>query len=127
VLAALDVRRAAAFARADARLLASVYAPGSLPLAVDERSIRTLRAAGATAVGVRHEIRRVRTPVAAAARFRLEFTDRMPAYRIVDARGATLRTVPARAEQAFTAELVRVATGWRIVTLERAAAPAGSG
>jgi hypothetical protein len=120
VLAALDARRAAAFARADARLLTSVYAPDSAPLAVDERSIRSLRSVGAVAVGVRHEIRQVRPLGAGAARSRLRFMDRMPAYRIVDVRGATVRTVPARAERLFTVELIRVATGWRIVTVELA-------
>ena len=60
VLVALDGQREAAFARADARLLAAVHAPGSAPLAADQQAVRSLNAAGARAVGVRHEIRQVR-------------------------------------------------------------------
>ena len=42
----------------------------------------------------------------------------MPAYRVIDVRGATVRTVPARADQVFTVELVRAGPDWRILALD---------
>jgi hypothetical protein len=118
-LAALDTRRESAFALAEQRLLDEVYVPGSPPLAADQQAVQSLRASRATALGVRHDVRRVRVLTVEGERVRLELADRMPAYRIVDAAGATLRTVPARGEETFQVELARTPAGWRIATLSR--------
>ncbi len=114
ILGTLDAHRESAFATAEPRLLDEVYVPDALPLAADQQSIQVLREAKATASGVRHDIRRVRVVTMGDTHVRVEMTDRMPAYRIVNAAGATLRTVPARAERVVLVDLERTATGWQI-------------
>lgn len=76
-----------------------------------------LRAERATAIEVRHDIRQVRVVRADRTSAELELTDRMPAYRIVDKSGATLRTVAARGDRTFRVRLVRGTSGWRIADL----------
>jgi hypothetical protein len=92
---------------------------GSPALRADTAAVRALAEAGATATGVRHELRAVRVTSVGADRVRLVVTDRMAGYRIVDRRGTVLRTVPARAEAAFRVDLRRTASGWRIATVAR--------
>jgi len=123
LLSSLDGRREQAFAQADARLLDDVYAAGSPPLATDQHAVRSLVTQRASALPVRHDIGEVRVLRAAANGAQLEVNDRMPGYRIVDAGGATLRTVPPRAERTFKVELVRLAAGWRIALLTELSAP----
>jgi hypothetical protein len=117
LLAELDARRAAAFAQADVHVLDDVYAPGSAALAADRQAVRSLVAARATAAPVRHELRRARVVRSDAASTRLEVVDRMPSYRILDAAGATLRTVAARPDRTVVVDLTRSAGGWRINAL----------
>jgi hypothetical protein len=123
VLTALDARREEAFARGDAGVLDDVYPAGSAPLAADLRSMQALRVAHGTAAGVRHELRAVRVVRADPRHARLQVTDRMPAYRILDAAGATSRTVPARADRVFDLDLVVTDRGWRIAAITATARP----
>jgi hypothetical protein len=121
LLAALDDQRESAFARTDARLLDEVYAMGSVPLAADQQAVRSLAAAHAIAPGVRHEVVRLSVIRSDAQHAQLQVTDRMPAYRIVDDAGATVRTVPARGERTFHVELALTPAGWRIAVLRELA------
>jgi hypothetical protein len=117
VLTRLDARRQQAFAAADKRLLGGVYSDGAPPAAADARAIESLIAARARAVDVRHELRAVREVRTGGGRAELDVTDRMPAYRIVAADGAVVRTVPARGDRTFRVTLVRAAGQWRIATI----------
>ncbi len=117
ILADLDARREAAFARADVRALDGVYVTGSAPLVADAQAVRVLRAADATAPGVRHVIRRVTVVESSGVRATLEVTDRLGAYRMVGPAGTTVRTVPARGDRTYRLELVRTPAGWRITAL----------
>ena len=117
ILAELDARREAAFASADVRALEDVYVTGSAPLVADAQAVRVLRAAEATAPGVRHVIRRMSVVESRGGRATLEVTDQLGAYRMVGPAGATVRTVPARGDRTYRLELVRTPAGWRITAL----------
>jgi serine/threonine protein kinase len=114
---ALDAARSIVFARGDPARLRDVYAAGSRAAAEDAAAVAALTAAGAVAPGVRHEVRRLRVLAVTPSRARLEVTDRMPGYRVLDRRGRVLWTVPPRGARTFRIGLVASPSGWRIATV----------
>jgi hypothetical protein len=114
---ALDAARSAVFARGDPARLREVYAAGSPAAVADAAAVAALTTVGAVAPGVRHEVLRVRVLAATPSRARLELTDRMPGYRVLDRRGRVLRTVPPRPARTFRVDLVASASGWRIAAV----------
>lgn len=127
VVEALDRARSDAFARGDPRVLTRVYAPGSRAREADMRAVTRL-GRGVRAVGVRHQVLVVRVVRQSSVRVRLLLTDRMPHYRVVDSRGAALRTVAPRGPRAFRVDLVAVSGAWRIAEISAtapSAAPRG--
>jgi hypothetical protein len=117
VIERLDARRSAAFARGDARALAAVYVMGSAPARADADRISILARSGTVATGVRHVVLRVRVESASPGRVRILLTDRMPAYRVVDARGAVRGRVAPRGARTVRLDLVGVPDGWRIAAV----------
>jgi hypothetical protein len=118
----LDAARSVVFARGDAARLRDVYVVGSPGAVSDAAAVAALTTAGAVAPGVRHEVLGLRVLSATPSRARLELTDRMPGYRVLDRRGRVLRTVPARAARTFRVDLVRASSGWRIAAVSAAGA-----
>ena len=114
VLDRLDAARAAAFATADPRRLADVYAPGSAGLAADTAAVARLRAAGQVARGVRHAFRTVRVTSYDDSGARLRVVDVLAAYAVVARDGTVVSRAPARGEATHVVELVRTAAGWRL-------------
>lgn len=112
VLMSLDASRAAAFARADAALLADVYAPGSVALTEDTARIRELTMRHQTVQGLRHQL-----SVAAATVIdgtaSLEVIASLAAYEIEGPDGAH-RVVPAAKPVTQHVTLVRTRAGWRV-------------
>ncbi|CAA9276478.1 MAG: hypothetical protein AVDCRST_MAG57-3469, partial [uncultured Blastococcus sp.] len=124
VLADLYERRAAAFADARPEDLAGVYAPGSAPLAADERYARDLATAGEALRGFAPEITRLGVVASEPDRVQLDLVDRWADYEVVDAGapdGPALRTVPGRPDTAVRMVLVRTGDGWRIESGRRVA------
>jgi hypothetical protein len=119
----LDAARSAVFARADPARLRDVYEAGSPAAAADAARVAALASAGAIAPGVRHDVLGLRVVSATRRRARLELTDRMPGYRVLDRQGRVLRTVPPRAARTFRVDLVASPSGWRI-TVVRVVPPA---
>ncbi|MDQ1646077.1 MAG: serine/threonine kinase PknH [Cryptosporangiaceae bacterium] len=122
VVGQLDSNRATAFSRADPSLLGAVYATGSAPLAADARAISGLRAQGAVAEGVRHDVRRVQVIAASATTADLEVTDRMGTYRVLGHAGAVLRQVPAGSDRRVRIVLLAFGGHWLISAVSRAEA-----
>lgn len=110
----LDAARAAAFATADAARLRDVYAPGSPPLVADTRAVGALRAAGRTARGVRHAVRRVTQTSYDGTVVRLRVVDVLAGYDLVARDGSVLGRTAERAESSYDVELVRTPDGWRV-------------
>ena len=129
LLVGFDQRRAAAFAGAAAGPLAGVYLAGSAPHQADLRSVRWLAAGRIRAVGVRHEITAVTVEAAGAGRAVVRAVDRATAYRVLDAAGRVLRSVPRRPPATVEFSLVAVGSGWRIATItsRAVASPAAGG
>ena len=114
---ALDRARSVVFARGAAAGLRDVYAAGSSAAVADAAAVAALTTVGAVAPGVRHEVLGLRILSATPSRARLELTDRMPGYRVLDRRGKVLRAVPPRAARTFRLDLVASPAGWRIAAL----------
>jgi hypothetical protein len=119
VVGQLDANRAMAFSRADPALLGAVYATGSAPLAADARAINGLRAEGAVAEGVRHDLRRVQVIAASATTADLEVIDRMGTYRVLGDAGRVLRQVPAGSDGRVRIVLVAFGGHWLISAVSR--------
>ncbi len=117
VWSALDARRGAAFAAADATLLGRVYLPGCPELPADLRAVRSLAAAGTYALGVRHETTSVQVEAVDADRATLLVVDRMAGYQVRDSAAHLVQRAPARGERRWRASLVRTASGWLIAGL----------
>jgi predicted Ser/Thr protein kinase len=119
VVAALEKRRAAAFAAADPGLLHEVYTPTSAALRTDVATLQSLRHDAVsvrgfviTTTGVRM-LRHVGDIVV------LRVVDAMSSYQLVRGDGAVMRTVPARGARAMTVTLRQTQAGWRIDAISR--------
>jgi hypothetical protein len=122
LIIALDDRRRVAFEVDDVTTLSEVYLPGAAQLAADVADLAALRAVGATAVGVRHEIAAVEIVSAGSSRAILMVTDRLTGYRIV--RGpVVLKTIAATPPRRIAMELHRTGAGWRIAEITDAGEP----
>ncbi len=119
VWAALDKRRAQAFALADATLLGEVYLPGCPSLPADLHAVRALAARQAHATGVVHDARSVRVEMSEGATVTLMLVDRMRGYDVRDAAGRVLSHTVARADRRLRVRLARTPGGWRIAELGR--------
>jgi hypothetical protein len=94
-----------------------VYVSGSASARADADRIAILARSGTVATGVRHVVLRVRVESASPGRVRILLTDRMPAYRVVDARGAVRGRVAPRGARTVRLDLVGVPDGWRIAAV----------
>jgi hypothetical protein len=117
VIERLDADRSAAFAHGDAGALTRVYVAGSEPARADAHRIADLARVGTRATGVRHVVVSVRVESVTRARARVLLTDRMPAYRVVDTRGAVRSRVGPRGSRTVRLDLVPVPGGWRIAAV----------
>ena len=111
VVEGLDALRAEAFATGDADLLEGVYLPGSAALADDRTALGRLIAQGATAQGLRHQMRAVAVEAVRSDRVELLLTESLPPYRVV---GEQVQLVPAGGLSRHRMVLIKVAQGWRI-------------
>jgi hypothetical protein len=116
VLAGLDARRTAAFARADVRLLAEVYVPGEA-LQVDTSRVTSLAKANERVLGLQLRYVDVQVVERSANRVRLLVTDELRPYRRVAASGAVLQRYPGRTSRQWAVELVAGPGGWRIAAV----------
>ncbi len=116
-LLALDDARARAFSTADPAALEQVWVPGSAGLAADRAAVEQLRAAGRRALGLRHELREVTILTADPTAARVRTVDVLAEHEVVDASGAVVRQVALRGSTAWTVELTRTPTGWRLASV----------
>jgi hypothetical protein len=114
VLDRLDAARAAVLATADAAGLSEVYAEGSPALAADRAAVGRLVAAGQTARGVRHAVRRVTQTAYDGRTARLRVVDVLAAYDVLDGSGRSVQHSPPRGEASYVVTLVRTPAGWRL-------------
>jgi hypothetical protein len=116
VLARLDDRRALAFSRADAHLLAKVYVPGSALRARDARVIEAYARRDLRVVGLRMTILALRVEDQTASTADLSVVDRIMQARAVDSSGRS-RPLPHDRPTAHRLLLRRLPTGWRIAAI----------
>ncbi len=117
VWAALDARRARAFATADAMLLDQVYLAGCAALPLDLRAVRSLAARHAHATGVEHHASSVRPESLSGDLVTLAVVDSMPGYDVRDAAGRVVAHHPPRGDRPLRVRLARTGRGWRIAEL----------
>ena len=110
----LDAARAAAFAAADAKALAAVWAPGSPGLAADTALVEQLASARQRAQGLRREVRSVEEVSRDGDRAELRVVDVLASYAVLDAAGNEVSRTPARGEAAFLVRVQRVDGAWRL-------------
>lgn len=116
-LTELDARRSMAFAAGDAELLGQVYARGSPALAADAEQLRDLLAAGVVAQGLRLTVIDASVRQTGPGRVVLAVRDRIPPYRLVDARGELVAQRSGRGERSWLITLAPAAEPlgeWRI-------------
>jgi hypothetical protein len=113
VVHAWDERRAAAWARGDARALAHLYAPGSAAGRVDLRMLEEWHARGLTVRGMTTQLLRLDVRRAAAGRLVLDVRDRLVAAVAVGP-GVRVR-LPAGRVATRRLVLERAGGGWRVV------------
>jgi len=123
----LDLARAAAFANADATVLAQVDAPGSAALRTDRLAVAALAAAGVHARGYAVATSSVVASSAGPADAVLLVVDRRSAYELVDVRGVVVSTQPARQDERWRVHLVRVAGDWLVADVSPAASAGSAG
>jgi hypothetical protein len=114
VLAALDARRASAFADVSPGLLATVYAAGSPALPRDRARLAGLAAAGLHVDKLRIRPRSVRVVIGSSTRAVLDVVDALDSYDMRTARGALVEARPGRGAAAWRVTLVREGGGWRV-------------
>jgi hypothetical protein len=117
IVQGLAATRAASFARADASLLAGVYAPGSSAYGTDLETVRSLADRGLRARGFAITVERVAVDRASDSAARLHVVDRLSGYTLVDASGAVQGRGSGSASRGFTMSLRRTRSGWRIAAL----------
>lgn len=125
VLAALSARRTAAFTAADPDLLSAVYVDTASQRQADADTAAVLRRDGVRPAGLATTV--VSATViesgassAAGAGVTIRLVDTRSAYDIVDATGAIVRTVPARAERVWRVRLVAEHGEWQIASIAAA-------
>ncbi|MDQ1701081.1 MAG: eukaryotic-like serine/threonine-protein kinase [Frankiaceae bacterium] len=121
VMTTLDGIRDTAFVAADPTQLASVYVDGSSAAIADHAAMSELRDTGVHADGLRLTVHEVRLIEKSAGHVTLRVVDELPSYRLVDARGGTVRTEAARGATTWRIALQQASAGWRIATIERLA------
>jgi hypothetical protein len=114
VLAALDARRASAFATADPGRLATVYSAGSPALRRDRARLADLASAGLHVERLRMRPRSVRVVTSSSTRVVLDLVDALDSYDVRTARGALVDARPGRGAAAWRVTLVRDGSGWRV-------------
>jgi eukaryotic-like serine/threonine-protein kinase len=114
VLAALDARRASAFATVSAGQLATVYAAGSPALRRDRARLDDLAAAGLRVDKLRLRPRSVRVVISSSTRVVLDVVDALDSYDVRTARGALVEARPGRGAAAWRVTLVREGSAWRV-------------
>lgn len=117
VLAELDAAREAALAAGDPDALAAVYAPGSPVLQLELDRLRALLDQRLVVRGLQIAVVNVVAVRAEPARAVLTVTDRRSAYDLLDATGRLVVRQPARGEQSWRVELVRLDHRWRIASV----------
>jgi len=125
----LASRRDAALAAADAAALAGVHDPEGTSRAADEATVAALAGAGLRYAGLRTELSGLVLRVedeaqgagGAGGTVRVEATSTIGPYRVVDATGATVRTVDAPTVQRLVFVLRRSAGGWLVSAVLEAA------
>ena len=85
----------------------------------DDAVLRRLTAAGLRAQGLRLSARAVAVQQRSAGQVRLAVTDVMPAYRLVDDRGAVVERRPGRGSRSWTVVLARDGESWRVYDVVR--------
>jgi hypothetical protein len=114
VLAALDARRASAFAVVSPGRLATVYAAGSPALRRDRARLADLAAAGLHVERLRLRPRSVRLVTRSSARVVLDVVDALDPYDVRTARGALVDARPGRGAGTWRVTLVLEGSGWRV-------------
>lgn len=114
VLAALDARRASAFAAVSPGRLASVYAVGSPALRRDRDRLADLAAAGMHVERLRMRARSVRVVSSSPTRVVLDVVDALDPYDVRTARGALVDARPGRGATAWRVTLVSAGGDWRV-------------
>jgi Protein kinase domain len=114
VLAALDARRASAFAAVSPERLAVVYAVGSPALRRDRARLSELAAAGLHVERLRIRPRSVRVLTRSPTRVVLSVVDALDPYDVRSARGALVSARPGRAAATWRVTLVRAGGAWRV-------------
>ena len=114
----LDSARAAALVQRDAARLSAVYTDDSAAKAVDAATISRLSAQGFRVSGALHRISGVRVvrtiPGDRIGEVRLEVTDSLPSYRVIDRSGSIVGSTGVRGPARRMIEVVRTADGYRI-------------
>ncbi|WP_037362158.1 serine/threonine protein kinase [Nakamurella lactea] len=116
VATSLDRARANALTRRDPALLNRVYTAGSSARKADAATISRLRDRGVRVSGAAHRILAVRL-LADGATIRLEVTDLLPSYQVLDMQGAPIGVTPAREQGRRLLVLARTPDGFRIATV----------
>jgi hypothetical protein len=114
VLAALDVRRASAFATVSPGRLETVYAVGSPALRRDRALLADLATAGLHVERLRLRPRSVRVVVSSSTRVVLDVVDALDPYDVRTGRGALVDARPGRGAATWRVTLVREGSGWRV-------------
>jgi protein-disulfide isomerase len=97
--------------------LDGVFAPGSALAGTDRSRLAELRAAGQQLNGFAPEVAAVTAVTATGAGFRLELTERIPAYAVVTGPDGR-QDVPGRPDRPVVMTVVATPQGWRIATAE---------
>jgi hypothetical protein len=118
VLAALDARRASAFAAVSPGQLATVYAAGSPALRRDRARLADLADAGLHVDKLRMRPRSVRVVISSSTRVVLDVVDALDSYDVRSARGALVEARPGRGAATWRVILVREGRAWRVYDVE---------
>jgi hypothetical protein len=113
VLAALDARRASAFAAGSPRHLAEVYAEDSPALRRDCAALADLAASGLHVEGLRLRARSVRLVTRSARQVVLEVVDVLEPYEVRGAKGVLVERRPGRGAASWRVTLVRSGSEWQ--------------
>ena len=125
VVGALDQRRDAAFADADADELDAIYVPGSAALAADRATLGRLVGAGQRVRGLRFLLESVHAVAQSSDAVTLTVVDTLAGYDVVDTRGVATH-VPGRGVREWTVVLRPVVPAqpaggeWRIAVVAAA-------
>ena len=114
VLAALDARRASAFAAVSPGRLATVYSAGSPALRRDRARLADLASAGLHVERLRIRPRSVRVVTSSSTRVVLDVVDALDSYEVRTARGALVDARPGRGAATWRVTLVHEGSGWRV-------------